>query len=93
MTPEYEWAGHLCLSQNGVSVTGEVDGGLFSACVQNGLGTARGTLTGIAAAVRCDVRDQRLFRAGSAAKHPAAKADPRHRRECCDPMEGMARAV
>lgn len=50
MTPEYEWAGHLCLSLNGVSVTGELEPGLFSACVQNGLGTARGTLTGIAAA-------------------------------------------
>lgn len=50
LKPEYEWAGHLCLSQNGVSVTREVDEGLFSACVQNGLGTARGTLTGIAAA-------------------------------------------
>ncbi|WP_339852915.1 FAD-binding oxidoreductase [Roseovarius nubinhibens] len=47
---EYIWAGHLCLSLNGVSVTGRLDKGLFSACVQNGLGTARGTLTGIAAA-------------------------------------------
>lgn len=56
LTPEYEWAGHLCLSQNGVSVTGEIDDSLFSACVQNGLGTARGTLTGIAAAeMACNV--------------------------------------
>ena len=46
----YQWAGHLCLSLNGVSFTGEIDKGIFSACVQNGLGTARGTLTGIAAA-------------------------------------------
>ncbi|QUJ75226.1 FAD-binding oxidoreductase [Sulfitobacter albidus] len=44
------WAGHLCLSRNGVAMTGEVAPGVFSACVQNGLGTARGTLTGIAAA-------------------------------------------
>lgn len=59
MVPEYEWAGHLCLSQNGVSVTGEVDDGLFSACVQNGLGTARGTLTGIAAAeMACGVTSE-----------------------------------
>ncbi|MEM6887200.1 MAG: FAD-binding oxidoreductase [Pseudomonadota bacterium] len=50
LKPEYEWAGHLCLSMNGVSVTGELEPGLYSACVQNGLGTARGTLTGIAAA-------------------------------------------
>lgn len=47
---EYQWAGHLCLSLNGVSVTREIDTGVFSGCVQNGLGTARGTLTGIAAA-------------------------------------------
>ncbi|MFU1477064.1 NAD(P)/FAD-dependent oxidoreductase [Roseovarius sp. C7] len=47
---EHVWAGHLCLSLNGVSVTGALEDGLFSACVQNGLGTARGTLTGIAAA-------------------------------------------
>lgn len=50
LAPEYEWAGHLCLSLNSVSVVGEQDSGIFAACVQNGLGTARGTLTGIAAA-------------------------------------------
>ena len=47
---QYSWAGHLCLSQNGVSVLRELDAGVFSACVQNGLGTARGTMTGIGAA-------------------------------------------
>ena len=47
---EHAWAGHLCLSLNGVSVTRQLDEGVFSGCVQNGLGTARGTLTGIAAA-------------------------------------------
>lgn len=47
---EYRWAGHLCLTRNGVSVTQEIDRGIFPACAQNGLGTARGTLTGIAAA-------------------------------------------
>lgn len=46
----HSWAGHLCLARNNVSVTGALDTGLFAACVQNGLGTARGTLTGIAAA-------------------------------------------
>ena len=50
LAPQYEWAGHLCLTLNGVSVTREIDHGVHSACVQNGLGTARGTLTGIAAA-------------------------------------------
>jgi glycine/D-amino acid oxidase-like deaminating enzyme len=47
---EYAWAGHLCLTMNSVSVTKELDTGIFSGCVQNGLGAARGTLTGIAAA-------------------------------------------
>ena len=50
MRMEYAWAGHLCLTMNGVSVTRQVDDGVWSACAQNGLGTARGTLTGIAAA-------------------------------------------
>lgn len=44
------WSGHLCLSKNGVSVTGEIDDGVFAACCQNGLGATRGTLTGICAA-------------------------------------------
>ena len=47
---QYAWSGHLCLSKNGVSVMRELEPGLFSACVCNGLGTARGTLMGIAAA-------------------------------------------
>lgn len=47
---EYVWSGHLCLSRNSVSVTGEIDQGVFAACCQNGLGAARGTLTGICAA-------------------------------------------
>jgi glycine/D-amino acid oxidase-like deaminating enzyme len=47
---EYSWAGHLCLTLNNVSVMRELEPGLVSACVQNGLGTARGTLTGIGAA-------------------------------------------
>ncbi|MEO0938039.1 MAG: FAD-binding oxidoreductase [Pseudomonadota bacterium] len=46
----YVWAGHLCLSRNGVAICREIEDGLFAACVQNGLGTARGTLTGMAAA-------------------------------------------
>lgn len=47
---EYAWTGHLCLSKNGVSVMRELESGLYSACVQNGLGTTRGTLTGCGAA-------------------------------------------
>ncbi len=47
---EHSWSGHLCLSRNAVSVMRQLEPGLFSACVQNGLGTTRGTLTGIGAA-------------------------------------------
>lgn len=47
---EHSWSGHLCLTRNAVSVTRELEPGLFAACVQNGLGTTRGTLGGIAAA-------------------------------------------
>lgn len=48
----YTWAGHLCLSRNSVSHSQKIEEGVYSACVQNGLGTVRGTLTGIAAAER-----------------------------------------
>ena len=47
---EYSWAGHLCLSWNGVSVMAELEPGLLSACCCNGLGTVHGTQMGIAAA-------------------------------------------
>ena len=49
---EYRWGGHLCLSRNGVPAFGEVAPNLFAACCQNGLGTTRGTLAGMAAAER-----------------------------------------
>lgn len=50
MEMAYAWAGHLCLSLNGVAVMREVEAGVYAGCVQNGLGTTRGTLTGIGAA-------------------------------------------
>ena len=43
---QYRWGGRLCLSRNNVQVIGELDQGLFSACCQNGLGIAKGTLAG-----------------------------------------------
>ncbi len=46
----YRWGGRLCLSRNGVQVIGELETGLISACCQNGLGTAKGTLAGMLAA-------------------------------------------
>jgi len=46
---DYSWGGRLCLSRNSVPAFGEVEPGMFSACCQNGLGTAKGTLAGIGA--------------------------------------------
>lgn len=68
---QYTWAGHLCLSLNGVAVMRELDDGVFSGCVQNGLGTARGTLTGIGAAeLACGVTN-------AITSHFAAEAEPK----------------
>jgi len=47
---EHCWDGRLCLSLNNVFALGELDDGLYSACCQNGLGTAKGTVAGIIAA-------------------------------------------
>lgn len=47
---EYRWGGRLCVSYNDVQLISELDEGLFSACCQNGLGTAKGTLAGLLAA-------------------------------------------
>lgn len=50
VTMEHRWGGRLCLSMNGAPAFGEIAEGLFSACCQNGLGAARGTLSGMLAA-------------------------------------------
>jgi glycine/D-amino acid oxidase-like deaminating enzyme len=47
---EYSWDGRLCLSRNGVFALGQVDEGVYSACCQNGLGTVKGTVSGVIAA-------------------------------------------
>ena len=47
---DYRWGGLLCLSWNNVTAFGEIEDGLFSACCQNGLGTAKGTSQGVLAA-------------------------------------------
>ena len=67
---EYTWAGHLCLTRNGVSVAREVEPGLFAATVCNGLGTARSTLTGIAAA------ELAMGHETDTTRHFAAEAEP-----------------
>ena len=50
VTMAYRWGGRLCLSRNGVPAFGEVADSVYSAVCQNGLGTAKGTLAGMAAA-------------------------------------------
>lgn len=47
---EYRWGGRLCLSLNSVPAFGEIETGIFSAVCQNGLGTVKGTLSGMLAA-------------------------------------------
>ncbi|MGA9434377.1 MAG: FAD-binding oxidoreductase [Roseobacter sp.] len=47
VTMEHRWGGRLCLSYNNVQVVKELEQGLWSACCQNGLGTAKGTLAGM----------------------------------------------
>ncbi|MCZ4268958.1 FAD-binding oxidoreductase [Rhodobacteraceae bacterium G21628-S1] len=70
MKMQHAWAGHLCLSLNGVSVTRQLEEGVFSGCVQNGLGTARGTLTGIAAAELAAGESSEISRHFSAEARP-----------------------
>lgn len=47
---QFRWGGLLCLSRNDVSAFGQLNENFYSACCQNGLGTARGTLNGVLAA-------------------------------------------
>ena len=67
---EYQWGGHLTLSLNNVAAFGEVEDGLFSACCQNGLGTVKGTLHGLAAADLAMGRDNDLIRQLQSAPAP-----------------------
>lgn len=60
---EHRWGGRLCLSRNGVQIVRELEPGLYSACCQNGLGTAKGTIAGklaaeLASGVQSDMLDQ-----------------------------------
>ena len=71
MEMEYRWAGHLCLSLNSVAVMRELEDGVYSGCVQNGLGTARGTLTGMGAAELASGRSSEITR------HFRAEARPK----------------
>ncbi len=74
MLPEVEmqwrWGGRLCLSLNDAPAFGEVEDNLYSACCQNGLGTARGTFSGVAAADLATGKDS-LF-----SRHQSGTATP-----------------
>lgn len=68
---EHVWGGRLCLSRNNVQVIGELEEGLYSACCQNGLGTAKGTLAGgLAAELAMGLSSPALTRA-LAAERPS----------------------
>jgi hypothetical protein len=86
------WSGHLCLSHNGAPGAREIENGVYASCVQNGLGSTRGTLTGIAAAEQSlgqtsEVSD--LFLNGVSPSHlppePLATLGARG-----DPLQGVA---
>jgi glycine/D-amino acid oxidase-like deaminating enzyme len=77
----HRWGGRLCLSRNNVSVVKELEQGLYAACCQNGLGTTRGTLSGLLAAeLATGTPSERLDRALAAAEPtklaPAALIKP-----------------
>ncbi len=67
----YRWGGRLCLARNGAPAFGEVADGLYSACCQNGLGTVRGTFSGIAAADLATGLDSAFVERLSAAPTPS----------------------
>ena len=71
MSFEHVWAGHACLSRNGVAIMREIDEDVFSACVQNGLGAARGTLTGIGAAELACGQNSAITKRFTAEEEPA----------------------
>ncbi|MGB0506862.1 MAG: NAD(P)/FAD-dependent oxidoreductase [Pikeienuella sp.] len=58
---EYCWGGRLCLSRNNVPAFGEVEPGLIVASCQNGLGTAKGALSGMMAATLATRQDSDLL--------------------------------
>ena len=59
---EHRWGGRLCLSWNSVPAFGELEPGIWSAACQNGLGTVKGTLSGMLAAEQAVLGDTELVR-------------------------------
>ena len=67
---EHRWGGRLCLSRNSVQIIRELEPGLYSACCQNGLGTAKGTLAGMLAAELASGVESDLLQAMTRAEDP-----------------------
>ncbi|MBN3560889.1 NAD(P)/FAD-dependent oxidoreductase [Aliamphritea spongicola] len=59
---QHRWGGRLCLSWNSVPAFGELEPGIWSAACQNGLGTVKGTLSGMLAAEQAVLGDTELVR-------------------------------
>jgi len=76
---EYVWSGRLCMSRNSAPAFGVLENGLYSACCQNGLGTTKGTLSGMAAAELASEGETELVKSmielGKPAKLPPAPLD------------------
>ena len=71
VTMDFTWGGALCLSRNNVPAFGEVEGGLYSACCQNGLGTVQGTLAGILTAEQASGIDSDFLKQTLAMPQPS----------------------
>ena len=71
VTMEYRWGGRLCLSRINVQIIQSLEPGLFSACCQNGLGTAKGTFAGGLAADLALGRPSQALSRALAADAPA----------------------
>ena len=66
---QYRWGGRLAVTRENVQAIGKLEEGLYSACIQNGLGTAKGTLAGVLAAeLACGIASPALDRALAAPK-------------------------
>lgn len=70
VTMDHRWGGRLCLSRNDAPAFGAVADNLIAACCQNGLGTARGTFAGVAAA------DLATGRSSAFLQHQQAQPEP-----------------
>jgi glycine/D-amino acid oxidase-like deaminating enzyme len=58
---EYRWGGRLCLSLNSTPAFGEVEDRVWAAACQNGLGTVKGTLSGMMAAEQAVLGNSQLL--------------------------------